>query len=209
MNRCVIAQGTTDGGGATPEFDYSTTADSGLSLSKPKWGYNKGSVYYKPFEIYPTCSQPFMLILSDVNTSFDADQIPGSLYAKPDGTFFAEDAATPQLGLGTVTDGKSLLNQLTDYIGQIEGVNGNGWFIGESGGSTDFICSAKTVANLSAARGMCPEEPTKLAPTMPLPWPITARRSFRLKPVMALSPPLWLPCHHPLLISRSRPAVAM
>ncbi|MGB4599218.1 MAG: pilus assembly protein PilY [Trichlorobacter sp.] len=160
--RYFAGKGTTDGGGATPEFDYSTTADSGLSLSKPKWGYNKGSVYYKPFEIYPTCSQPFMLILSDVNTSFDADQIPGSLYAKPDGTFFAEDAATPQLGLGTVTDGKSLLNQLTDYIGQIEGVNGNGWFIGESGGSTDFICSAKTVANLSAARGMCPEEPTKL-----------------------------------------------
>lgn len=149
-------------GSPTAEFTYSTPADSTISLSKPAWGYNKGSTYYKPFEIYPSCSQPFMLILSDVNTSFDADQIPGSLYAKPDGTFFAEDAALPQLGLGTVTSGKSLLNQLTDYIGQIEGVNGNSWFIGESAGSTDFICSAKSIANLSQARGMCPEEPTKL-----------------------------------------------
>lgn len=148
-------------GSPTPEFAYTTPADSTVSLSKPAWGYNKGSTYYDPFEIYPSCSQPFMLILSDVNTSFDGDQIPGSLYAKPDGTFFAEDAALPQLGLGTITDGKSLLNQLTDYIGQVEGVNGNSWFIGESSGSTDFICSAKTVSNLSAARGMCPEEPTK------------------------------------------------
>lgn len=148
-------------GSPTAEFTYSTPADSTVALSKPAWGYNKGSTYFKPFEIYPTCSQPFMLILSDVNTSFDADQIPGSLYAKPDGSFFTEDAALPQLGLGTVTDGKSLLNQLTDYIGQVEGVNGNSWFIGESSGSTDFICTAKTITDLSAARGMCPEEPTK------------------------------------------------
>jgi len=159
--RYFAGKGTTSGGGQTAEFDYSTTADSGVSLSKPKWGYNKGSTYYKPFEIFPSCSQPFMLLLSDVNTSFDSDQIPGSLYAKPDGSFFTEDAASPQLGLGVVTGGKSLLNQLTDFIGQVEGINGNSWFIGESSGTTDFICSAKTVANLSAARGICTEEPTK------------------------------------------------
>ena len=155
--RYFAGKGTTSGGGETPAYDYSTTADSGVNLSKPKWGYNKGSTYYKPFEIFPSCSQPFLLILSDVNTSFDSDQIPGTAY----GTF-AEDAALPQLGLGeTQADGKSLLNSLTDFIGQVEGINGNSWFIGESGGSTDFICSAKTVTNLSAARGICTEEPTK------------------------------------------------
>ncbi len=159
--RYFAGKGTTSGGGETAEFAYSTTADSGVSLSKPKWGYNKGSTYYTPFEIFPSCSQPFLLLLSDINTSFDGDQIPGSLYAKSDGTFFTEDAATPQLGLGVVTGGKSLLNELTDFIGEIEGVDGNSWFIGESGGSTDFICSAKTIANLSAARGICTEEPTK------------------------------------------------
>jgi len=160
--RYFAGKGTTSGGGQTAEFDYSTTADSGVSLSKPKWGYNKGSVYYKPFEIFPSCSQPFLLLLSDINTSFDSDQIPGSLYPKTDNTYFTEDSATPQLGLGVTTSGKSLLNQLTDFIGEKEGINGHSWFIGESvGTNNDFICTAKAITNLSAARGMCPEEPTK------------------------------------------------
>ncbi len=148
-------------GAATAEFTYATPGDSGVSLSKPAWGYNKGSTYYQPYDIFPTCAQPFLLVLSDVNTSYDSDQIPGSSYAKPDGSFFAEDAATPQLGLGVQTAGKSLLNQLIETISATEGVNGNNWFIGESSGSTDFICSAKTVSNLGLVRGTCPEEPTK------------------------------------------------
>jgi len=148
-------------GAPTAEFTYSASADSGVNLSKPAWGYNKGSNWYQPYDIFPTCAQPFLLVLSDVNTSYDSDQIPGSSYAKPDGSFFAEDAATPQLGLGVQTAGKTLLNQLIDTISSTEGVNGNNWFIGESSGSTDFICSAKTVGNLGSVRGTCPEEPTK------------------------------------------------
>jgi len=160
--RYFAGKGTTSGDGQTSEFNYAATADSGVSLSKPKWGYNKGSTYYRPFEIFPTCSQPFILLLSDVNTSYDSDQLPGSLYAKPDGTFFSEDAANPHLGLGDAQgNGKTLLNDLTDFIGQVEGINGNSWFIGENGGSTDFVCSAKSLSNLSSARGICSEEPTK------------------------------------------------
>ncbi len=163
--RYFAGKGTTSGGGATPEFTYSDPADSGVNLSKPKWGYKKGSTYYKPFEIYPVCSQPFLLLLSDVNTSFDSDQIPGSLYSS-----FAEDAATPQLGLGVATTasnkktspaGKTLINDLTDFIGEKESINTNNWFIGMNAGTTDFICSSKTVSKLSDARGICPEEPTK------------------------------------------------
>lgn len=148
-------------GAPTAEFTYATPADSGVSLSKPDWGYTKGSTVYQPYEIFPNCSQPFLLVLSDVNTSYDSDQIPGSAYTKPDGSTFTEDAALPQLGLGTVTSGKSLLNQLLDTISSTEGVDGHSWFIGESSGATDFICSGKAVTNLHLVRGTCPEEPTK------------------------------------------------
>lgn len=142
----------------TAAYSYSTTADSGVNLSKPDWGYTKGSTVYKPFDIFPSCSQPFTLLLSDVNTSYDADQIPGSSYS---GTF-AEDTLAPHLGLGdTLSNGKTVLNDLMDTISTTEGIDGNSWFIGESGGSTDFICSPKTATNLRGLRGTCPEEPTK------------------------------------------------
>lgn len=162
--RYFAGKNDSSGGGATADFTYSDPADSGVSLSKPKWGYNKGSTYYKPFDVFPACSQPFMLLLSDVNTSFDGDQIPGSLFEKPGGGFFTEDTALPQLGLGeTQASGKTLLNELADFIGQAENINGNNWFIGDNkdASKVDFICSGKTVANLSEARGICPEEPTK------------------------------------------------
>jgi type IV pilus assembly protein PilY1 len=136
---------------------YTPKADSGVDLSRPHWGFNKGSDWYQPFDIFPSCSQPFLLVLSDVNTSYDSDQIPGSSYSS-----FTEDTALPQLGLGvTQANGKSLLNSLLDTIGSVEGVDGNNWFVGESSGATDFICSAKNATNLHTLRGTCPEEPTK------------------------------------------------
>jgi type IV pilus assembly protein PilY1 len=135
-------------GAPTAAFTYSTTADSGLNLSKPSWGYNKGSTIYQPYQLYPSCARPFMLILSDINTSYDYDQVPGSAFSS-----FAEDAATPQLNLNVST--------LANTIGTTESIAGHDWYIGESGSLNDFMCSAKNVSNLSLVKGMCPEEPTK------------------------------------------------
>lgn len=149
-------------GSPTAEFTYSGTQDSGLQLSKPDWGYKDGSVYRQVKDIYPPCARPFILLLSDINTSYDSDQVPGSSFKKTDNTFFSEDTLTPQLKLGEVTGGVSLLNALTDFIGTKEGVIGNSWFIGENGSVTDFICSSKSATKMSLLRGMCPEEPTKL-----------------------------------------------
>ncbi len=149
-------------GAPTEDFTYSSSADSGVNLSKPDWGYTNGSITYQPFDIYPSCAQPFILLLSDVNTSYDGDQIPGSSYAKPDGTFFTEDNLNPHLQLGDIqTNGKSLLNSLMDTISATEAIGGHSWFVGESGGATDFICSPKSAVNLQSLRGTCPEEPTK------------------------------------------------
>jgi len=146
----------------TSDFTYSASQDSGLSLSKPDWGYKDGSTAKPLYDIYPGCAKPFILLLSDTNTSYDSDQIPGSSFRKPDNTIFAED--TPALlKLGeTQSSGRSLLNDLAYTIGQTENITGNSWYIGENGTLKDFLCTGKAAANFSLLRGMCPEEPTKM-----------------------------------------------
>ena len=67
-------------GTPTSSFTYSGTQDSGLNLSKPNWGIQKGSTYYQPYQLFPICSKPFMLVLSDINTSYDSDSLPGSSF---------------------------------------------------------------------------------------------------------------------------------
>ncbi|HEX2769520.1 MAG TPA: PA14 domain-containing protein, partial [Geobacteraceae bacterium] len=161
-------------GAATTDFVGGITNgnDSGLNLPLPSWGYTKGGTAYQPYDMFPTCSKPFALILSDINPSYDSDQIPGSSFSKNDDgiTFFSEDTSTlPVLGLGTVTGGFSLLNQLTDTIGSHEPsttspIDGNSWFVGQSSISPwnyDNLCTSKNISYLSKVRGLCPEEPTK------------------------------------------------
>ncbi len=152
------------GGRLTPtsDFTYSASQDSGLSLSKPDWGYKDGSTAKALYDIYPSCAKPFVLLLSDTNTSYDSDQIPGSSFKKSDGTSFAED--TPALlKLGEIqSSGRSLLNELAYKIGETEGIHGNSWYIGENGTVKDFLCTGKSTNNFSLLRGMCPEEPTKM-----------------------------------------------
>jgi type IV pilus assembly protein PilY1 len=142
----------------TSVFDYSGTSDSGLSLSHPTWGYKQGNDYYPPYSLYPRCSRPFMLVLSDVNPSYDYDQLPGSAFSTfaedtTKGSNFPAGLTFPMLNMNVST--------LADIIGTTESINNNSWFIGESGSTNNFLCTPKTISNLSAAKGLCAEEPTK------------------------------------------------
>jgi len=132
----------------TSAFDYAGVQDSGLNLSHPTWGYKQGSNYFPPYSLYPRCSRPFMLVLSDVNASYDHDQLPGSAFST-----FAEDTNTPLLNMN--------VSALADVIGSTESINSNSWFIGENSTTNDFLCTPKTISSLSTAKGLCPEEPTK------------------------------------------------
>ncbi|WP_299595527.1 PilC/PilY family type IV pilus protein [uncultured Microbulbifer sp.] len=51
------------------------------------------------------------------------------------------------------------IDSWTNEIGTAEGVNGNHYFVGESGGDTNQLCTAKSVANLSDVAGTCPDAP--------------------------------------------------
>lgn len=139
----------------TTFIDSSTYQDGGLSVFRQAWGVPSGGNTYRPYgdkdnnnAVFPICSKPFMLVLSDENVSYDSDSVPGSKFVT-----FTEDAGLPKLNID--------VSVLTDVVGANEGIHGTTIFIGDNGTINDFICSPKTVDKLSLLRGLCPEEPTK------------------------------------------------
>ena len=89
------------------------------------------------------CAKPFMLVLSDINPTFDSDQLPGSYFSS-----FSGDVS----GLN--------VENLANTISADEGVSGS-YYIGEDGGNYDGSCSPKYVTGFGNIRGLCEEEPTK------------------------------------------------
>jgi len=118
--------------------------DSGLDLPDPGWD--------EPFERYPICSKPNMLVISDINPSRDSDQVPG---IAPDFGSDFSDPILPDLDVSTFA------NIIGGPKPGGEGINGSRVFIGQSGNNNDYICSDKAVSGLAQIRGLCPEEPTK------------------------------------------------
>lgn len=133
-------------GAPTSDFIYTEggSTDASLGLKRKDWGIKKGNNTYQPYDLFPACSKPFLLILSDVNVSYDSDKVPGSSFASFTGDLSGLDASS-----------------LASFIGQAESINGNSYFVGRSGNSYDFICSFKEIGDLKDVQGLCPEEPTK------------------------------------------------
>ncbi len=132
-------------GSSTTDFTNGIATEDtfGLSLPRPGWGvYGSGN---KPYQVFPECSKPFMLVISDVNTNYDSDHVTGKYSGF--GAAFSGD-----LNIQAET--------LANKIGTNESVAGGNWFIGQSA-SNDFTCTAKSITNLGSIRGLCPEEPTK------------------------------------------------
>lgn len=127
----------------TPAFDYSgATNDDALKLPKANWN----NPYNKADGGFDYCSKPFLLVLSDINPSYDTDQLPGN-YFQP---------------FGGSTIGGMDVKELAKKMTEVEGLAGLK-FIGQSGTTSDYNCSAKDMSawGLGAFRGLCPEEPTK------------------------------------------------
>lgn len=127
--------------GPTSSFDYGTSSsydDNILGLPKPSW-----QDPYDATSGFPECSKPFMLVLSDPNTNFDSDSIPGSYFDSFSGDLTGLDA-----------------EDLANKISIAEGISGK-YFVGQSGNSYDGAPTEKTVTSLGNIRGLSPEEPTK------------------------------------------------
>lgn len=49
--------------------------------------------------------------------------------------------------------------ELTNELGALEGINGANWFVGNTSGQSNDLCSAKTVTGLGNIYGICPAAP--------------------------------------------------
>ncbi|MBK1640451.1 hypothetical protein CKO12_00850 [Chromatium okenii] len=122
------------------QVSLSDPAKSAMDLPAPVWvdPYKANSSLY--------CSPGAQLVISDVNPSFDTDQVPGSVFASFSGDMSGLNVATEANAIWAAENSGSGLH-----------------FIGEVNGSTSFVGvpTAKTVTGLGNIRGLSPSEPTK------------------------------------------------
>ncbi len=120
--------------------------DTDLKLSQPAW-----TPPYKDKASggggYPYCARPVMTVISDINPSYDG-KLPGSRY----GSINANAGALSGFNASTEVDA----------IGRSEGISGKPFFIGQSNAdNADNAPTVKTITDLSWARGLSPQEPSK------------------------------------------------
>jgi type IV pilus assembly protein PilY1 len=129
----------------TTAFDYGTsssTFDAQLGLPRATWTnpYSGTGVY--------ACSKPFELVMSDINTSYDTDQLPGV-----DANFGS--------GISNTLPGSFSASAEASTIWNAEIGAAGSYFIGQSGANYDGAPTAKSVSSFASLRGLVPEEPTK------------------------------------------------
>ena len=138
-------------GSPTPEFKISSSgnSDASLGLPLPDWK----NPYDKNSGGQPYCSNPYMMVVSDINPNYDSDKLPGSSFTYSEGGIsksFAGDVS----GMNVSTLADTITNGELD----IKGLR----YIGESGSVSDSAPTAKEVTSLASIRGLSPEEPTKM-----------------------------------------------
>jgi type IV pilus assembly protein PilY1 len=126
----------------TSDFSIATTGNQDASLGLPLDSWDDP---YDATTGYPECSSPYQIVVSDINPSYDTDQVPGSYFNN-----FTGDVS----GLNVET--------LADTISINEPSSTGMHFIGHSATNDDGAPSAKNVTSLGNIRGLSPEEPTKL-----------------------------------------------
>ena len=120
----------------------SASPDNLLGLPLPTWQ----DPYRTSPGGYPSCAKPIQLVISDVNNSYDTDQLPG--ISSSFGSGLVGDL--PGLNVSTLAD--------TIWAGESEATN---VFIGQSGTLTDDTPSPKPASSFKNIRGLAPEEPAK------------------------------------------------
>ncbi len=120
----------------------SATPDATLELPLPNW--------LDPYGAKPSgggflsCAKPLQMVISDINPSYDTDQLPGSYFNSFTGDLAGLDVST-----------------LADQIWQHES-EASKVFIGQSGSVKDGAPTPKSASSFKDIRGLSPEEPTKM-----------------------------------------------
>ncbi|MEG7360981.1 pilus assembly protein [Pseudomonas citronellolis] len=130
--------GKKNGKQLTPNYAAGTVDTTTLGLS------NEGT-WVDPYSTYPSCTKPFMTLMSDVNPSYDSD-VPGS-------TLGSDMKPTDDIGFDFASIGSTLWSK--EGLGSGVKVN-----VGESDKTNDSAPTAKTATSFSTIRGLA-EEPTR------------------------------------------------
>lgn len=133
-------------GSASTAYDTPNDGvDNSLGLPKGSWT--------DPFagDDIPHCTRATNLLISDINPSYDSDQLPG-VYESFADTNYTQEALTD-----------FSVSTLLGTISEDEHKTSGKFFIGQSGDTaTDNAPTAKTITGLASVRGLAPSEPTKM-----------------------------------------------
>ena len=139
------------GGAPTPAYAIGTGGtDAALQLPLPAW--------LDPFRSVatgglPVCAKPTQMVVSDVSPTFDADQVPGTLF----GSFTGLSSPAKLGGLNAASLGQT--------IWSAEGLGSRNYFIGESlantGNTYDAAPTPKLANSFGNIRGIAPSDPTR------------------------------------------------
>lgn len=132
-------------GSPTSAFDTSGGTDEHLGLPRAAWD--------DPFSTTSGaaraqwCARPNLLVISNINPTFDSDQLPGSAFAS-----FTGDLPSNLPALNVATIGQEIATHEPGVIGSR--------FIGQVGTVADGAPTAKNVTSLGDIRGLAPSDPT-------------------------------------------------
>lgn len=118
--------------GLSPDgnFTYPSSGSKDASL-----GLTLVSSWTNPIDASNYCASLNVIAFNASVSSYDADQTTG----------FAGLTGSPNA------------TTLTNTVGSNEGIDGGSYFVGASGGTSDGVCTAKTVGSLGGVKGICPE----------------------------------------------------
>jgi type IV pilus assembly protein PilY1 len=129
--------------GPLADYDYGSTGSLDSEL-----GLERVGSWTDPYSgSTQSCAKPFELVMSDVNVSYDSDQLPGV-------------NASFGSGVSNHLPGSFSASTEADKIWTEEALSGE-FFIGQSGATYDGAPTPKAVSGFSSIRGLSPEEPTK------------------------------------------------
>ncbi|WP_025564864.1 PilC/PilY family type IV pilus protein [Psychromonas sp. SP041] len=130
---------------ASSSYAASGDEDEELGLPAPTWD--------DPYDGRGTCARPNVLLISDINPSFDSDQLPGA-YSSFSKSYNGSVLKTDEGDNFSIT---TLLNTISSTEGKTSGQ----YFIGQSKDVNDGAPTVKTINGLASIRGLAPAEPTK------------------------------------------------
>jgi type IV pilus assembly protein PilY1 len=142
-------------GKAAPTPAFVTTKGTSFTdietrLNLPRLDGSAGNTWDNPYQNRPVCAKAFQTVMTDVNPSYDSDQLPGAYFGLATGSDAIADTLT---GLNVSTLATTITTHETGIVGS--------HFIGQSGADYDGAPTAKDVTDLGQIRGVAPEEPTK------------------------------------------------